>query len=150
MRNAGRVALALLPFAALAPVLRLVPNAATAFQPMPWSHAAGHALVLAGLMAAHAACYARWSVGAPRLIAQNEAFTRLWFVTFGFLVVAGHKPTGGLYLALALPWAALSFLAHRRFALRDGGYRFTTNFGLLGFFLLGLALIGLIGVRAVP
>lgn len=150
MHQAVRLALALLPFAALVPVLRLVPNAATAFQPMPWSHAAGHAVVLAGLMAAHAACYARWNLGAPRRIAQNEALTRLWFVTFGFLVVAGHKPTGLLYASLALPWAALSWQTHRRFVARDGGYRFTANLGLLGLFLFGLALIGLIGVRAAP
>jgi hypothetical protein len=143
----GPLALALLPFAALAAVLKQVPDAATSFQPMPWSHAAGHALVLLGLFAAHCACYARWSVGAPRRIAANELMARLWLVVFGFLVVAGHKETGGLYLLLAGLWTALSFLTHRRWVAKQGGYRFLSNLGTWGLFLFGLSLIGLLSIK---
>ncbi len=146
--SVGSVALAVSPFAALAVVLKQVPDAATSFQPMPWSHALGHAAVLLGLMAAHTACYTRWSRGAPGRIAANEALARLWFVAFGFLVVAGHKPTGPLYLALGLGWTALSFLTHRAFVRRQDGYRTLPSLGLWGLFLLGLALVGLLCIKA--
>ncbi|MEA3204128.1 MAG: hypothetical protein QOI63_1808, partial [Thermoplasmata archaeon] len=135
------------PYAGLALVLKQVPDAATSFQPMPWSHAAGHALVLLGLMGLHAACYARWSRGAPRRIAANELLTRLWFVAFGFLVVAAHPHgPGGLFLAAGLAWAGLSWLTHLALARRQGGYRAISNVALLGLFLLGLALLGLVAL----
>lgn len=147
MRRAGAFALAALPFAALAAVLRQVPSAASAFQPMPWWQAVLHAAVLLGLMAAHAACYARWSRGAPRRIELNEGLTRLWFVAFGYLVVAAHRPTGPLYLALALPWAALSFEAHRATVRRRGAYAAVASLANHGLFQVGLALIGLLAIR---
>jgi hypothetical protein len=141
------IAAALLPYAGLAVVLKQVPDAATSFQPMPWSHAAGHALVLLGLMSAHAACYRRWSVGAPRRIAANELLARLWFVAFGFLVVAAHPfGRGGLFLLGALAWALLSWLTHLALARRDGRYRALPNVALLGLFLLGLALLALVSL----
>ena len=148
MRPAVAVALAAAPFAGLAVVLRQVPSARSAFQPMPWSDAVLHAAVLLVLLAAHAACYARWSRGAPRRIELNEALTRIWFVVFGYLVVAGHKTTGPLYVALALPWALLSFELHRARVRHDGRYRFAASLGNHGLFLTGLALLGLLGVRA--
>ncbi len=147
MRSAVAVALAAAPFAGLAVVLRQVPSARSAFQPMPWSDAILHAAVLFGLLAAHAACYARWSRGAPRRIELNEALTRLWFVTFGYLVLAAHGPNGPLFVALAMPWAALSFEVHRATVRRQGAYRFAASLGNHGLFLTGLALVGLLGIR---
>ncbi|MFO1534504.1 MAG: hypothetical protein ABR586_02450 [Thermoplasmatota archaeon] len=139
-----RIALAALPYAGLAAVLKQVPDAATSLQPMPWSHAAGHALVLLALMGAHAACYQRWSRGAPGRIAANELLTRLWFVALGSLVVQAHPDgPGALFLLGGLLWASLSWLTHLALARRQGGYRALPNVALLGLFLLGLALLGL-------
>lgn len=139
----GRIARVGAPYAGLAVALKQVPDAATNFQPMPWSHAAGHALLLLGLMSAHTACYKRWSLGAPRRIALNELLTRLWFVAFGVLVVMVHP--GGpalLFLLAGLAWAALSWLTHLAMTRRHGGYCALPNLAMLGVFLLGLALLG--------
>jgi hypothetical protein len=142
-----RLLLALVPYAGLTAALKQVPDAATRFQPMPWSHAAAHALVLLALMALHAACYARWSRGAPRRIAANELLTRLWFVAFGFLVVAAHPHgPGALFLVAGLAWAGLSWLTHLATTRRDGRYCVVPNVALLGLFLLGLALLGLVSL----
>lgn len=142
-----RLAAAGLPFAGLAVALKQVPNAATSFQPMPWSHASGHALALLALMSAQAILHRRWSVGAPRRIAANELLVRLWFAALGYLVVQGHPDGPGLlFLAGALAWTALSWLTHLGLARRQGGYHALPNVALLGLFLLGLALLGLVSL----
>src|SRR5262249_44292290 len=130
------------PYAGLALVLKQVPDAASRPLPMPWSHAAGNALLLFGLMALHAACYAPWSPGAPRRIAATELLTRLWFAAFGLLVVAAH-PLGhaASFLAAGLAWSGLSWLTHLAMTRRNGGYCALPNTALLGLFLLGLALL---------
>jgi hypothetical protein len=139
-----RIALAALPYASLAAVLKQVPNAATSFEPMPWSHATGHALALLTLTAVQALFHRRWSVGAPRRIAANELLARLWFVAFGYLVVEGHPDGPGLLFLLGgTSWAALSWLTQVGLARRQGGYHLLPNVALLGLFLMGLALLGL-------
>jgi hypothetical protein len=143
-RGPSRIALAAAPFAGLAVVLKQVPDAATSFQPMPWSHAAAHALVLFGLVALHAHFCAKWSPAAPGRIATNELLVRLLLMTFGFLIVAAHPHgQGGLFLLGGLLWAALSWLTHRSLAWRQGGYHTLPNVALLGLFMLGLALLAL-------
>jgi hypothetical protein len=146
-RGPSRIALAAAPFVGLAIVLKQVPDAATSFQPMPWSHAAAYALVLLGLVALHAHFCAKWSPAAPRRIATNELLVRLLLVTFGLLIVAAHPHgQGGLFLLGGLLWAALSWLTHRSLAWKEGGYRALPNVALLGLFMLGLALLALVSL----
>src|SRR5688572_18014243 len=112
-------ALAFLPFAGLAYVLRRLPEGRSGAA-MPWSHALAHAAVLAALLLAHAMCYERWHPRAPGRILLNELLTRAWFTAFGTLLVGLHGPNGPWFLALAAPWAALTWLVHRDQVRKEG------------------------------
>ena len=133
-------------FVTLAGVLHAMP-AHPGAGPMPWWQAAGHAALLLALMAAHAFCYAAWTRHAPNRMLVNEFLTRSWFVLFGLLVVSAHGDTGPIYLVMAAGWAVASWCTHYLVLRAQKGYRAVENLAQLGLFLLGLALMGLLGIR---
>ena len=138
-----RLAWAGLPFVLLALVLKQVPDASSRPHAMPWSHAGGNAILLLALLSAHVLCYPRWHPFSAKRVALNELLARLWFVAFGFLVVAIHP--GGpafLFAAAGTSWALLAWLTHLALVKRTGGYPRLPSLALWGVFLLGLALLG--------
>lgn len=141
MRPALRWAVAALPYAALAPLLRGTPDPLRGFAPMEPLGAAANGLLVAGALCAHSLCYARWHRNDPARITANELLTRLWFVGYGLLVVGGAGGAWDLYATLALGWAAATFLAHLALGSRLGGYPAAANYGLLGAFLIGSVLL---------
>lgn len=138
--------LAAAPFALLVPVLRQVPVPPADAVPLPWLHAAGHAILLATLLSAHTWCYGRWQPAAPRRILINELLARAWFAVYGALIVGRATDLGLPFLLLALPWAALCWEVHRQ-DVRKRGYDVAWNLGNWGLFLLGLAFMELAAVR---
>ena len=138
--------MAVATFATLAGVLHQVP-AHPGGDPMPWWQALAHTVLLFGLMAAHAFCYAAWAPHAPNRILVNEFLTRSWFVLFGLLVVASHGDTGPIYLVMASAWAVAGWCTHYFVLRAQKAYRPVENLAQQGLFLLGLALMGLIGIR---
>jgi hypothetical protein len=114
---------------------------------MAWPSAAAGAGLLLALMAAHAWSYARWTQVAPNRMLVNEFVARAWFVLFGLLAVGLHADTGPLFLLMASALAVASWCVHYLVLRRQGCYRILENIGLLGLFLLGLALIGLLSLR---
>lgn len=137
---------AVVPFALLVPVLRQVPLPPAGATPLPWSHAILHSGVLLLLMAAHAWCYRRWQLAAPRRILLNEFLTRLWFATFAVLIVQGHAENGWALSFVAVPWAALTWEVHRQ-EVRSRGYDVAWNVTNLGLFLVGLWLMAMMALR---
>lgn len=138
--------MALATFAALAGVLHAIPS-----QPgggaMPWWQAAAGSALLFGLMAAHAHGYAAWTPHAPNRVLVNEFLTRAAFVLSGLLVVSAHGDTGPLYLVMAAAWAVASWCTHYLVLRAQKSYRPVENLAQLGLFLLGLALMALLGIR---
>jgi len=139
--------MAVLPYAVLAAVLKQLPDPASHGAPAPWGHAGFHAAVLLGLMAAHSWCYARWAVHSPNRMLVNEFVARAWFVLVGLLLVGAYGDAGPLFLTMAAPLAVASWCVHYLVLRRQGCYRVLENVGLLGLFLCGLALVGLICVK---
>ena len=132
------------PFVTLAGVLRQVPDWLTHPAAMPWRNSIVHSLVLLGLVAAHAWCYALWQPHAPNRILVNEFLTRLWFALLGLLAVGGTTDYGGLFLVMAAAWAVASWCVHYLLLRKQGSYRVGANIAMLGLFLLGLALMALV------
>lgn len=147
MARWGVAIVAAVPFATLAGILRQLPDPWTDGAAMPWSHALGHAAVLAAAMGAHAACYALWQPHAPNRMLVNEFLTRMWFVLSGLALVGAHGDYGALFLIMAAPWAVASWCTHYLVLRREASYRADSNAALLGLFLVGLALMALVCVR---
>lgn len=138
--------MAVATFATLAGVLRQVPAQPGAVG-MPWWQAGGAAAVLFALMLPHASRYAAWAPHSPNRLLVNEFLLRSGFVLAGLLVVSAHGDTGPIYLVMAAAWAVASWCTHYLVLRSQGGYRATENLAQLGLFLVGLALMGLIGIR---
>lgn len=132
--------LAAVAFAGLVPVLHWVPVPPATTAPIPWLHAAAHAALLLGLLAAHTGFYARWQPHAPGRILTNEFLARLWFAVYGAIVVGRASPDGLGFLLVGVPWAALTWEVHRQ-DVRKRGYDAPWNLANWGLFLLGLALL---------
>lgn len=147
MRRAIAWVLALAPFAGLAAVLLQVPGTTHAPDPMPAWQAVVHAGALLALMAAHAWCYALWTPHAPNRMLVNEFLTRSWFVLFGLLLVSAQGDGGPIYLVMAAAWAVASWCTHYLVLRTQKGYRALDNLAQHGLFLLGLALMALLGIR---
>jgi hypothetical protein len=147
MRPGLAWALALAPFCGLAAVLLQVPGTVASAEPMPAWQAAAHTAVLFGLMAAHSWCYAAWTPHAPNRMLVNEFLTRSWFVLFGLLLVSAQGDAGPLYLVMAAAWAVASWCTHYLVLRTQKGYRALENLAQHGLFLLGLALMALLGIR---
>lgn len=145
-RRASAV-LAVAPFVALSGVLKQLPDAADGGGPMPWSYAVAYTLLLLGLLGAHSWLYARWQPHAPNRILVNEFLTRLWLVLFGLLLVGLNGDYGGIYLVMAAAWAVASWCTHYLVLRQQGGYSAGVNLAMLGLYVLGLALMGLICVN---
>ena len=144
----GKIILAVVPYVVLAAVLHQLPDPLVAGSDQSWLHGAIHAAILLGLMTAHAASYALWVAHAPNRILVNEFLTRAWFVLFGLLLVGLVTETGAIFLVLAAPWAVASWCTHYLVLRRQGRYGTSDNVAILGLFLVGLALMGLLCVRA--
>ncbi|MFA5944427.1 MAG: hypothetical protein WC876_08180 [Candidatus Thermoplasmatota archaeon] len=138
---------ALATFVTLAGVLRQIPGGLNAPDAMPAGLAVAYAVVLFGLMAAHAKCYERWTPHAPNRILVNEFLTRAWFVLFGLVLVAFHGDTGPIYLVMASAWAVASWCTHYLILRAQKSYRALDNLAQHGLFLLGLALMALVSLR---
>lgn len=147
MRRGLAWALALAPFAGLAAVLLSVPGHTDRPDPMPSWQAGAHTLVLLGLMGLHSWCYALWTPHAPNRMLVNEFLTRSWFVLFGLLVVSAQGDAGPLYLVMAAAWAVASWCTHYLILRTQKGYRALENLAQHGLFLVGLALMALLGIR---
>jgi hypothetical protein len=143
----GMAILAVVPFVVLAGVLKQLPDAVTGAPLQPWPHAAVHSIILLGLMVAHAACYRLWVPHAPNRMLVNEFLTRSWFVLFGLVLIGMHGDMGPIFLLLAAPWAVASWCTHYLILRRQRCYRVLENIAILGLFLLGLALMGLLCIR---
>lgn len=139
--------LATAPFVTLTGVLKQLPDAWAPSVSMSWPAAAGHAAVLATLMAAHAWGYALWTPHAPNRMLVNEFLTRMWFVLFGLLAVGMHGDYGALFLVMAAPWGVASWCTHYLVLRSQAGYRPGPNLAMLGLFLVGLALMALVCVK---
>ena len=133
-------------FVTLAGVLHALP-ARPGSGTMPWGPAAAGSALLLGLMAAHAFGYAAWTAHAPNRILVNEFLTRACFVLVGLLVVSAHGDTGPLYLVMAAAWAVASWCTHYLVLRAQQAYRPVENLAQLGLFLVGLALMALLGIR---
>jgi hypothetical protein len=138
--------LAVGPFIALAAVLHRLPDPHGGLNADAWPHAIVHTTILFGLMAAHAACYRRWSAASPNRMLVNEFLTRIWFVVFGLLLVGMAGDQAPIFAVMAAPWAVASWCTHYLLLRGQGSYVVATNLTVLGVFLLGLALMGLIAV----
>jgi hypothetical protein len=147
MRRGLAWALALAPFAGLGVVLRSMPGLASRANAMPAWEAAGHTLVLLGVMGLHSWCYSLWTPHAPNRMLVNEFLTRSWFVLFGLLLVSTQGDAGPLYLVMAAAWAVASWCTHYLVLRTQKGYRPLENLGQHGLFLVGLALMALLGIR---
>lgn len=134
-------------FATFAGVLHALPAHPGSEAPMPWWQAAGHAILLFGLMALHSFCSAAWTPHSPNRMLVNEFLVRAWLVLFGLLVVAAHGDTGPLYLVMAAAWAVAGWCTHYLVLRAQKGYRPVENLAQHGLFLVGLALMGLLGIR---
>jgi hypothetical protein len=77
----------------------------------------------------------------------NEFLTRSWFVLFGLLVVSAHGDTGPLYLVMAAAWAVAAWCTHYLVLRMHRAYRPVEHLAQLGLFLVGLALMALLGIR---
>lgn len=141
-----RAVLAGLPFALLVPAFRFVPLPPHHGATTPWEWTVIHAAILAAAFAAHVACYARWQPRAPGRMLLNEALARLWFVTYGILVVGRASPQGLAFLLVGVPWAALAWEVHRQ-DVRKRGYDPTWNLAAWGLFLLGLTGVELVAIH---
>lgn len=119
-----------LPFAALGYVLQDLPISRV--------RAVGNAVLLFGLMVAHATCYARWQARAPNRMLVNELLARLWFAVY-IILVAGLLDGSLAAAALGLPLAFASWQVHR--ARLNGTYHAVDNVVQLGVY---LALLGVI------
>jgi hypothetical protein len=98
-------------------------------------------------MAAHAWCYALWTPHAPNRMLINEFLTRSWFVLFGLLLVSSQGDAGPLYLVMAAAWAVASWCTFYIVLRTQKVYRALENLAQLGLFLVGLALMALLGIR---
>ena len=139
--------LAVAPFAALAGVLGAAPGGVGPMDAMPGWQAAAPAILLLGLMAAHARCYSLWTPHAPNRMLVNEFLTRAWFVLFGLLAVSARGDTGPIYLVMGAAWAVASWCTHYLVLRSQKGYRALENLALHGLFLVGLALMGVFSIR---
>lgn len=139
--------MAILPFGVLAAVLRQLPMWYNGLAPQGWAWGAANAAVLLALMAWHAASYARWAETSPNRMLVNEFLTRAWLGLFGLVGVGLVGDTGAMYLLMAASWGVASWCVHYLVLRGQGCYRALENLGMLGVYLVGLALIALMQVR---
>lgn len=139
--------MALATFVTLGGVLHQFPAHAGSAQLLPWWQAFASATLLFLLMALHAFGSAAWTPHAPNRMLVNEFLVRSCFGLLGLLVVAAHGDTGAIYLVMASAWVVAAWCTHYLLLRAQKGYRAVENLAQQGLFLVGLALMALVGIR---